>query len=97
MKEGLADEFQAVQRPYRGQDVRRIGALPAPGFEQGACFEQIKHPFKEQFFGTTVKQTCSKVTQEREVKPWIIEFEAEGVFPVNASPDGIGSSCWRSP
>ena len=85
-----ANEFQSVQRAHRGDDVGRIGALPTTGFEQVSSFEEVEHLFEKQFFGTSIEQACSKVAQDGKVKPRIIQFEAECVFPIDASADGIG-------
>ena len=87
--EGFCHEFEPVQHADRGEHVRRVGALLAPGGEQAQRTAALQQLVQEQLFGAARQQAVPKFTQDRKVKPRIRQLETQQILPVDARADRL--------
>jgi hypothetical protein len=86
----LANKLQAVQAANDGQDAGGVGALLAPSLDQPHLPEPVEQMVEKQPFVLAFQQTATELREHRGVKAGIVEFKGEGIFPVDAGPDGVG-------
>ncbi len=86
----LAHALQPVHCTHRGQHVRAVRTLAPAGLEQAELAEPRQHGVEQCLFEPARDQAGSELAQDRVVEPSIGQVEAEGVFPVDPTPDGIG-------
>jgi hypothetical protein len=67
----------------------RVGALLSPRFKQPARFEVLQHRLKQELLGPSGHQARAKLAQDRAITPRVGQLQVEGVFPVQAPPDGF--------
>src|SRR5262245_55428987 len=87
---GLCDALQAVDGANARQNLGRVGALPAAGFEPTPLAAAVQNGVQQPLFGAAADQACAELTEYREVEAGVRQFQAEGIFPIEAGADGIG-------
>src|SRR5512143_1303976 len=70
--------------------MSRVGALPAPPSNQSESPAPVQEGVQEQELGLALDQAGTELAQDRVIKAGIGQFQAQGVFPVDAAPDGVG-------
>jgi hypothetical protein len=86
----LEDAFQPVQGADRRQDMRGIGPLRASCLDPPPRFAGGQKGVEESLAGLMREHAAAKIMQQGEVKPWVGEFKAQGIFPIYAAADSIG-------
>ena len=86
----LADPLQPVEHADRGQDMRRVGALPAPLADQAEFPASFQEGVQELLFGLAVDQAGAEFAQHGVIEAGIGQFQPQGVLPVDAATDGVG-------
>jgi hypothetical protein len=52
-------------------------------------FTGDKEGIQQALGGLMGKQPVAKIVQEGEIEPWVGQFKAEGIFPIDTAADGI--------
>ena len=86
----LADPLQPIEHADRGQDMGRVGALPAPLADQAEFPASFQEGVQELLFGLAVDQAGAELAEHGVVEAGIGQFQAQGVLPVDAAADGVG-------
>ena len=86
----LADLLQPVEHADGGQDMRRVGALPAPFADQAEFPASFQEGVEELLFGLAVDQAGAELAEYGVIEAGIGQFQTQGVLPVDATTDGIG-------
>jgi hypothetical protein len=86
----LADPLEPVEDAHRGQDMGRVGALPAPRSDQSEIPASVQEGVQELLSGLAVDQSGAELAQDGVIEAGIGQFQAEGVLPVDAAADGVG-------
>ena len=73
------------------QDMRRIGPLPTARFEEALLAEEGQHRLEEEQLGRAVDQAGTKLTEHGGIEAGIGQGQGQGILPVDATADGIGS------
>ena len=68
----------------------RIGALLATCFEPAALFADLQEPIQQQRLLLALHQTHAKFGEDGEITSSIPQFQASGIFPINALTNRIG-------
>ena len=87
--ERFRHEFEPVQHPDRGEDMRRVGALLAPGGEQAQGPAALQQLVEEEFFGAPRQKAVPEFAQDRKVEPRIGQLETQEILPVDTRPDRL--------
>jgi hypothetical protein len=91
----LAVPLQPVEHADGGQDMGRVGALPAPLADQSEFPAPVQEGVQEQLFGLAVDQVGAEFAQHGVVEAGVVQLQAEGVLPVDATMDGVGGLAIR--
>src|SRR5512143_4312132 len=75
--------------------MSRVGALPAPPSNQSESPAPVQEGVQDQELGSALDQAGTKLAQYRVIKAGISQFQAQGVFPVDAATDGVGGLAIR--
>ena len=86
----LADPLEPIEHADRGQDMGRVGALPAPLADQAEFAASFQEGVEELLFGLAVDQAGAELAEHGVVEAGIGQFQGEGVLPVDAAADGVG-------
>jgi hypothetical protein len=70
--------------------MSRVGALPAPRSDQFKFAASVQEGVQELLFGLAVDQAGPELAHDGVIESGIGQFQAEGVLPVDAAPDGVG-------
>ena len=82
MPHRFGNNLDAVQRPHRGQDVRRIGPLVPMRLEQLALTAPDKEGIEQELLAATDDQARAKLAQDRGIKARIRKFQPQHVLPI---------------
>src|SRR5262245_26870503 len=77
-------EFEPVQQSDARQNLRRIRPLSPPRLEQLTLLRQTQDALQKQPGRRLIEQTLSKLAQDRMVKAFVVQFEREQIFPIQA-------------
>ena len=86
----LADPLEPIEHADRGQDMGRVGALPAPRSDQPEFAASVQEGVQELLFGLARDQAGAELAQDGVIEAGVGQFQAEGVLPVDAAADGVG-------
>lgn len=84
----LADEFEPVDVAHRGEHVRGICALPAAGHQETGFAQPTQQQVENQILAAA-DQPRPELGEHREIEAAIIQFEREGVLPVDPCAYGV--------
>ena len=93
--QGLADEFQAAQRPHGGQHMGRIRPLPSLRFHQSQFAALAEKPLQQLHFGPARDEPCAKFAEHRKVEARIVKLKPQQIFPIDAGAHGFGGLAVR--
>jgi len=91
----LSHHLQAIERPDRGQDVRRVGALPTPRLEQLPRARPCQHRLEEQPLRRTCGEAAPERAQDRGVAARVGELQPQHVLPVEPRAHRVGGLAVR--
>jgi hypothetical protein len=86
----FADYLDPIQGPYRRQDMCRVGALAASGFDQLAVSSPREQYVEEQRLRRPGQQARAKFAEHRGIEPRIRELQVQHIFPVDATLHRMG-------
>ena len=90
MPQRLADQLQSVEGANGGQDRGRIGALASPCLQQPGGREARQHGLEQEQLRLAGNQSTAELRQHRGIEPGIGQLEGQGIFPVDATANGVG-------
>jgi hypothetical protein len=73
----------------------RVGALPSSGFQPSTLPAPLQEQIQQTLFGMALNETGAKLGEYRMVKPWVSQFQAEGVFPSQPIANGVSGLAIR--
>ena len=79
MAHRLAEQFEAVERMNRGQNMGRIGALSTTSLDQALVAQEGQQRVEEEPFSLARDQSSAELTQDRGIKARILKREGEGM------------------
>jgi hypothetical protein len=93
----VADHLEAVQGPHRGQDRRRVGALPAPRLDELVVVAPRGPGIAQQRRGCACDEAGAKCPEDRRITPGLRELQAQRLLPVDTTAHGVGCVAIRAP
>ncbi len=97
MPHGLPDTGQPMQGPDGCQDMRRVGALPAPGLQQAALLQAREERITQYVLGMAREEPGAKLAQHGSIKAGVLSGQRSGILPINAAPDMLCRLAIREP
>ncbi len=85
----LPGQLQPVQHPDPPDHVRRVGALPGAGLHQAQLPAPLQQPVQHHQLQAPRHQPPPELAQHAEIKPLILQFQAQAVLPVQPPPHRV--------
>jgi hypothetical protein len=95
--QGLPDTGQPLEHPDGGEDLRRVGALPASGLPQALLAQACEERLKPHVRGLAGDQAGAKLAQHGGIQARGLKRERQGILPSEAAPDMVCRWAIRKP
>jgi len=89
MAHRFAHELQAIERTNRRECVAGVSSLATMCFEQPVLTELLQEQVQQQPLSTIINQPTAELAERRVVEARILEFQTQGVLPINSAPNRI--------
>src|SRR5437660_1074256 len=74
-----------------------VSSLSPSCFDHPSLFQFIEHGFKQQMLCMSMKKPGAKLAEDREIKAFVFQLEAQCVLPLNTHPNCLGGLTIREP
>src|SRR5689334_8619894 len=89
MTQRFAHELQPIERTNRREYVAGVSSLATVCFEQPVLAELLQEQVQQQPLSTIINQPTAELAEHRVIEARILEFQTQGILPINSNTDSI--------